>query len=313
MGKLTVSNTSHMPDLSPKKCQPTQFKGDPIKKKKKSSSASKSKHHESTTEDNIDGWIPIPMSGLTLGPIYFTLSSTSISAPLCIALQPTTGKVYPYVLPTPSASSSKDAIASSSALLTLDPDDLEAIVETPSLPGSEGPTDVHHVWVCTRIPDSENKVTFRSATYKFLASDEFGIVTADREARGFQEEWAIEDNSSGVRGVLIRSAYGKLLSVDVVAGGKLELRADGDEEVPGETEVWTVWMQGEYLTKAKKALLERSGVKANTTIKEDDGLTFVGDLASAEIDSMSVILLFSPLTCMLANLAPFCPFQFLPP
>lgn len=210
---------------------------------------------------------------MALGPIYITLPNTSLSPAICLALQPTTGKVFPCAIPASSAS----ALASSSAL-DLDAEDLEAVVEAE--PGSEGPTDVHHVWVCTRIPDTNDKVTFRSGTGKFLAADEVGVVSADREARGMQEEWTLENAGEG-NGAVLRSAYGKLLSVDIVAGGKMELRAD--EETEGETERWKLWMQGEFVSKARKALLERSGIKAQS---KAEGVTIQGDLASAEREYM---------------------------
>lgn len=209
------------------------------------------------------------------------MPSTSITPPLCIALQPTTGKVYPFNLPI----SDSTALASSSNL-ELEAEDLEAIVE--SEVGSSGPMDVHHVWVCTRVQDTLDRITLRSGTGKFLAADEVGVVTADREARGMQEEWTIEDSELGTGrsgGLIIKSAYGKYLCVDVVAGGKTELRADGDQE--DETCRWKVWMQGEYLNKAKKARVERSGVKESA---QHDGLQIVGSLAGAENEYMYGLL-----------------------
>lgn len=148
--------------------------------------------------------------------------------------------------------------------------------------GSQGPTDVNHVWVCTRIPDTMNRVTFRSGAGKFLAVDELGIVSAEREARGVQEEFTLEEAEGGAGGLtVVKSSYGKYLSVDVLAGGKMELRAD--EETEGETERWRLWMQGEFLPKARKSLMERSGVKAAVA---NDGLTVVGDVGAAEKDLM---------------------------
>jgi protein FRG1 len=256
------------------------FKGEAIVKKKRKT---KSSHHadalvshEGDADDSsasISGWIRTPSSSLALGPIYLTLPSTSLTAPLCLAIQPTTGKVYPFLLP-------DSLVPSSSAALSLEQEDLEAVVETET--GSEGPTDVHHVWVCTRVQDTNDRVTFRSATGRFLAADEVGVVSADREARGFQEEWTVGDAEGG-SGLSVRSAYGKYLAVDVIAGGKVEVRADGEEE--GETERWKVWMQGEYLGKSKAALMERSGIKA---MAQGDGLVIRGSLASAEIDNMYV-------------------------
>lgn len=231
---------------------------------------------------------------MALGPIYFTLPITSItSTPLCIALQPTTGKIYPYALPLPDKSNSNAKASSSAAIaaLELDAEDLEALVEDDDAEdgsggiGTAGPSDVHHVWVCSRVMDSENKITLRSGTGKFLAADEVGVVTADREARGMQEEWTIENSERGsTKGLIIRSAYNKILSVDVVAGGKMELRADGEEE--DETSRWKVWMQGEYVNKARKAIAEKQGAKTATV---HEGLVIVGDLGSAENEYMYVV------------------------
>jgi protein FRG1 len=148
----------------------------------------------------------------------------------------------------------------------------------------EGPSDVHHVFVCTRIPDTNDKVTFRSGTQKFLAADEYGAVTADREARGLQEEWTLEETQVPGR-LAVKSSYGKFLSVDVVAGGKVELRADADEE--GEGERWKVLMQGEFVSKAKQQFNARNGIK---TRDSGDGLTIVTDLAGAEVDAMYVFI-----------------------
>ncbi|ORY58685.1 hypothetical protein BCR35DRAFT_295832 [Leucosporidium creatinivorum] len=246
------------------------FKGEAPKKKKKKVKSVSTPQEE---EEELSGWMSIPSASLALGPTYLTLPSTSLTAqPICLALQPTTGKIYPFPIP-PSSS----AALAASAAAGLEQEELEAIVEAEA--GSEGPSDVNHVWVCTRIPDTMNTVTFRSGSGKFLAVDELGVVSAEREARGVQEEFTLEEAKEGRGLVVIKSSYGKYLSVDVLAGGKMELRADENEE--GETERWRVWMQGEYLAKAKKQLMERSGVKAAVA---NDGLTIVGDVGAAEKD-----------------------------
>ncbi|BGP13887.1 hypothetical protein JCM10213_002526 [Rhodosporidiobolus nylandii] len=259
------------------------FKGDaPAKKKKSKSSSSKraaSSAGAAEQDEHLEGWLVAPSAALLLGPSYLTLPSTSLSPPLCVALNQTTGKVVPFALPPPSATASSSAAAQ---LANLDPDELEALVDPSAAgtdPADEGPQDVHHVWVCTRIPDTQDRVTFRSGTGKFLSADELGAVSADREARGAQEEWVLEDSPSHPGRMAVRSSYGKYLSVDVLAGGKLELRADGTEE--GETERWSVRMQGEFVSKARRAMDERNGVK-----RRADGLTVVTDLAGAEVDAI---------------------------
>ncbi|GAA5905368.1 hypothetical protein JCM5296_003697 [Sporobolomyces johnsonii] len=268
-----------------------KFKGDkPVKKKK--SKLRLTAHSTSAEDEHLEGWLPAPSPSLLLGPSYLTLPATELTPALCIALQPTTGKVYPFILPTASSSSSHAIASTSSAsaahLATLDPDELDALVDDPSLTSGVDllsahtePTDVYHVWVCTRIPDTNDKVTLRSGSGKFLAADELGAVTAEREARGPQEEWTLEAASTGGKGAFVlKSLYGKYLSVDVVAGGKVELRAD--EEHEGETERWRIYMQGEFVAKAKKQFNERNGIKT----RPDNGLTFVGDLAGAEASNI---------------------------
>lgn len=261
-----------------------QFKGDkPAEKKRKhkSSSSSSKRAQQPASDEELDGWLSIPSASLALGPVYLTLPATALSPPLCLALQPTTLKVYPHLLPA-SASSSGPTASTSQAITPLDllqHEELEgAEVVASTSGGSEeaAPTDVHHVWVCTRIPDTDDKVTLRSATGRFLAADELGRITADREARGLQEEWTIAQAEGG-SGFVLRSAYGKVLAVDQMAGGKMELRAEGDEE--DEFGRWRVAMQGEYVAKARKQRDARLGIKANT---KADGLTIVKDLAGTE-------------------------------
>lgn len=129
-------------------------------------------------------------------------------------------------------------------------------------------------------------MTFRSARGRYLASDESGVVSADREARGIQEEWTLtsfENDVNGNQGVKVQSSYGKYLVVDLVAGGKLELRADEDKVEEGDG--WQIYMQGEFLSKAKKAQVERSGVKGEKVV---DGLVIRGSMAGAENEFMHV-------------------------
>ncbi|GAA5978519.1 hypothetical protein JCM10908_004386 [Rhodotorula pacifica] len=290
------------------------FKGEKTKKKSKSS---KSRPHgggeggSSTTRDDpdahLEGWIPAPSAALLLGPSYLTLPATELTPPVCVAVNPTTGKVYPFALPSAASSSSAVAGSSTSAganafastsqhLAHLDPEELEALVDAsdPALAAAllqendaenPEPSDVHHVWVCARIPDTNDKVTFRSGSGRFLASDELGRVSADREARGMQEEWTLEpvegEGQPKSGRMVIKSAYGKYLSVDVVAGGKVELRADETKEGP--TERWKIMMQGEFVVKAKKQYNERNGIKT----KPDAGYTVVTDLAGAEVAAIS--------------------------
>ncbi|GAA5991308.1 hypothetical protein JCM5350_005329, partial [Sporobolomyces pararoseus] len=114
-----------------------KFKGDkPTHKKKRSklSSSSSSSKSKAIEEEELSGWVLAPSPALLLGPSYITLPNpTSVGGGggVCIALQPTTGKVYPFQLPlTSTSTSSSNAIASTSstALAHLDPEELEALV-----------------------------------------------------------------------------------------------------------------------------------------------------------------------------------------
>ncbi|GAA6062346.1 hypothetical protein JCM10212_005688 [Sporobolomyces blumeae] len=303
-----------------------KFKGDKPAKKRRSkldssysSSRSRGESSRAASEPaDLSGWVDAPSAALVLGPSYITLAATPLNPAVCLALQPTTGKVYPFVLPAttrpieagPSSSLPSRDAQRAAALAHLDPDELEALVdEGPHYSASTGsrdddlatlePSDVHHVWVCTRVPDTNDKVTFRSGSGKFLASDEVGVVTADREARGPQEEWTIEQVEGGGgsnKTYWLKNMYGKCLSVDVVAGGKVELRCDGEatttagDDEAGATERWRVTMQGEFLAKARKQYDERNGIKTregdSRSGARGDGLTIVGDLAAQEKDNI---------------------------
>jgi protein FRG1 len=90
------------------------------------------------------------------------------------------------------------------------------------------PTDVSQVWVITRVAGSPT-VNLRTGTGegKFLSCDAHGLISADRDARGPQEEWTPVVLPDGM--VAFMNVYEKYLSVDEVAGGTMQLRGDSDE------------------------------------------------------------------------------------
>jgi protein FRG1 len=139
------------------------------------------------------------------------------------------------------------------------------------------PSDVNHVWVCTRLPESDTKVTLRSSNGRFLSVDSVGRVSADREARGEQEEWEIVEAPGG--NFAFKGVYGKYLGLDEVAGGKLELR--GDSETIDAQETWTVRMQGKFLKEQRE-----KNSQANRKKGAPEGLTIVGNVRSAEEENM---------------------------
>lgn len=164
------------------------------------------------------------------GPVFIT-SKSSLSQtgqPLALAANPINFKAYPFVLPA------------------------DMTAETGE------PTQIDAIWRCARVPESEDKITLKSAQDRFLACDQVGVVSAEREARGAQEEFIfipMHEHTGRGAFALQSAAFGKYLGVDEVAGGKLELRCDADtigedevsvqeaggpEERGGKTRKWTI-------------------------------------------------------------------------
>lgn len=143
------------------------------------------------------------------------------------------------------------------------------------------PTTVDTIWRCARIPESDDKVTFKSAQDRYLAVDQVGEVTAEREARGATEEFLLERLEDKGKGAFaVRSAaWGKYLSIDEIVGGKLALRCDA--ETVGDDEIWYIKMQAEFLGK-----MEEEKRKRQRQMQPDDGLVIIGDLRAAEADNM---------------------------
>ncbi|PFH54200.1 hypothetical protein AMATHDRAFT_53065 [Amanita thiersii Skay4041] len=125
------------------------------------------------------------------------------------------------------------------------------------------PTDVSQVWVVTRVAGSPT-INLRTGTGegKFLSCDTHGLVSADREARGPQEEWTPVLFPDGM--VAFMNIYEKYLGVDEVAGGSLQLR--GDSEEVGFRERFWVKVQYKY----KKEANEEEKKKKNVTTVEAD-------------------------------------------
>lgn len=261
-----------------------KFKGDKREKKHK-----KRKHQDldepgrlSSSNDQTDGWLNPPSQSHILGPLYPICINPPGSKPCALAIFPSPVTPIAKVAP---------AVLSTEALETLEPD------------------DVNHVMVCTRIVDSDEMVTLRVASGRYLATDEMGEVTAEREARGVQEEWAFEaikeetdlkpdakddsgpstnapeavlqlENEQIVDGVFaIRSvAYGKYISIEEVAGGKLAIRCDSTTSTDPSCQ-FLIRMQAAELIKSKKRLADeraKKGVLAhNASDAADSGLTLL--------------------------------------
>jgi len=127
------------------------------------------------------------------------------------------------------------------------------------------PSDVNQVWVTTRVAGSPT-VNLRTGTGegKFLSCDKHGLISADRDARGPQEEWTPVILPDGM--VAFMNIYEKYLSVDEVAGGSLQLR--GDSEEVGYSERFWVKVQNKYKKEAHEE--ERKGKEGDATPKIDE-------------------------------------------
>ncbi|GAA96737.1 uncharacterized protein L969DRAFT_97087 [Mixia osmundae IAM 14324] len=219
------------------------FKGEPKTKKRKVSAVTEPNEKSVITskdDEQKEGWMDMPSTYDAIGPLY--IINEASQPPTCLAVNVTINqRVHPHAL-------------TDSDLHTAEP------------------KDISHVWVCTRIPDSDDKVTLRTSNGRFLAVDEVGVISADREARGLQEEWTLE--AAGPEGsgqAAFKGAYGKYLSFDEVAGGKLEIRGDSDTLDAQETLL--IRMQAEY--RYKRGMLDDKKPRK-------DGLTVIKDVKGAE-------------------------------
>jgi len=196
------------------------FKGDKPKKRKR-----KRREDDAHAEDTVDPqtWVQPENEIEVLGPTFIVHPA---NPPVCIAFDSTRDRItFPPLQPSASSSSSD-----TSPLLSLTP------------------TEVPHVWVVTRVAGT-GTINIRTPTGKFLSCDVHGLVSADREARGPQEEWVpviLSDTEPPM--VAFKSMYEKYMGVDEVAGGNLALRADAD--AIGFQETFFVRVQFEYKKKA---------------------------------------------------------------
>jgi protein FRG1 len=206
------------------------FKGEKQKKKKR-------KHREEGAGDDNDGtdpqaWVQPDNAMQVYGPTYILHPSTP---PICITFDSTRSRIK-----------------------------LNAVsLEPGASPVSLSPSEVSQVWVVTRVAGSET-VNLRTAEGKFLSCDTHGLVSADREARGPQEEWTPVVLEGGM--VAFMNTYEKYLSVDEVAGGTLALR--GDCETVGFGERFWVKVQHEYKLKAGEEERKKEGVTGKRKIDE---------------------------------------------
>ncbi|KIY43578.1 hypothetical protein FISHEDRAFT_53536 [Fistulina hepatica ATCC 64428] len=203
-----------------------KFKGEKHTKKRKREHDDAGTHGGSKRkEDDIDPetWVLPENPNEIRGPTF--ILHPSDPAPICITFNSTSGRIGLNALVDKSEDGS----------------------EPPSKIFDRTPTDVSQVWVTTRVAGSPT-INLRTGTGegKFLSCDAHGIVTADRDARGPQEEWTPVILADGM--VALMNVYEKYLGIDEVAGGSLTLR--GDSEEVGFNERFWIRIQSKYKKEA---------------------------------------------------------------
>jgi protein FRG1 len=188
-------------------------------------------------------WVQPETPEQVLGPTFIMHDS---GTPTCVAFDSTRNRINIQTLSSASSSSGET-----------------------SKPLSIVPTEVHQVWVATRVAGSLT-INLRTPEGKFLSCDALGLVSADREARGPQEEFTPiilpESDEQGNHMVAFKNIYEKYISVDEVAGGQTTLR--GDSETVGFNERFWVRVQYEYKRKAGEEDRKKAGKNRPQDIDE---------------------------------------------
>ncbi|TFK30146.1 hypothetical protein FA15DRAFT_677436 [Coprinopsis marcescibilis] len=222
-----------------------KFKGEKTKKKRKrdhdddeGAGTSKSKRRADNDED-LDTWVLPESAEQIRGPTFIVHPSDP--SPVSINFNSTSNRIVVHSL-------DKDTSPEEEPPKLLD----------------RTPSDVAQVWVTTRVAGSAT-INLRTGTGegKFLSCDKHGLVSADRDARGPQEEWTPVVFPDGM--VAFMNIYEKYLSIDEVAGGTLALRGDSDDV--GFRERFWVKIQYKYKKEANEEQKKRTEV-TDTTVNE---------------------------------------------
>ncbi|EIW85088.1 hypothetical protein CONPUDRAFT_87579 [Coniophora puteana RWD-64-598 SS2] len=217
-----------------------KFKGEKSKKKRKrDSDAPSASFKGQDEEEDPDTWV-LPEGDLEIrGPTF--IMHPSDPTPVSVNFDSTRNRIILHSLDRDSTSSQ----------------------ELPLL--QRTPTEVAQVWVTTRVAGSST-INLRTGTGegKFLSCDKHGIVSADREARGPEEEWTPVFMPGGM--VAFMNVYEKYISIDEVAGGTMTLR--GDSEEVGFKERFWVKIQSKYKKEAHEERKKREGATKSPTIDE---------------------------------------------
>lgn len=242
---MHVVDFLHSPMAEQIRSSKLKFKGDKTKKKRKrddgEDSPRSSRRKKDSEEEPPEAWV-LPSNPIEIrGPTF--LMHPSDPSPICITYDSTRGKI---VLHTVVKKEEEEDDAPSGLM-------------------DRTPTDVSQVWVTTRVAGSPT-INLRTGVGegKFMSCDKHGLVAADREARGPQEEWTPVVMPDGM--VAFMNVYEKYLSVDEVAGGTLQLR--GDSENIGFKERFWVKIQNKYKKEATEEEKKKEGALTEPSIDE---------------------------------------------
>ncbi|KAH7889416.1 FRG1-like family-domain-containing protein [Phlebopus sp. FC_14] len=217
-----------------------KFKGEKTKKKRKrdDEGGSSTKHRRVEDDEDPETWVMPENPAEIRGPTF--IMHPSDTSPISVNFDSTRNRIILHSI------------------------DKEPSTDTSSLL-DRVPSEVGQVWVTTRVAGSPT-INLRTGTGegKFLSCDKHGIVSANREARGPEEEWTPVILPDGM--VSFMNVYENYLSVDEVAGGILQLR--GDSEEVGFRERFWVKVQSKYKKEAHEEKKKREAGSELTTFDE---------------------------------------------
>jgi len=232
-----------MADKAPKSLR-LKFKGEKTKKKRKhdedgdteGTSSSRRRHHDAEDDGGPEKWVHPEQATELRGPTF--IFHPSDPSPICISFDATRNRI---------ALNPLEKLEDGGALL------------------DRTPSEVSQVWVVTRVAGA-GTINLRTGTGegKFLSCDKHGLVAADREARGPQEEWTPIVLEGGM--VAFMNVYEKYLGIDEVAGGQLTLRGDSDNV--GFQERFYVKIQNKYKQEAHEEERKKGGALDEPSIDE---------------------------------------------
>lgn len=213
-----------------------RFKGDKTKKKRKhedDDAGPSTRRRKDDDDEAPETWVLPGQPHEIRGPTF--IFHPSDPSPICVTFDATRGRIVLHAL-------DKDVKTEEGA-------------EAPATMLDRTPTEVSQVWVTTRVAGATT-INLRTGTGegKFMSCDKHGIVSADREARGPQEEWTPIVLDDGM--IAFQNVYEKYLSIDEVSGGTLALRGDSDEV--GFKERFWVKIQSKYKREAHEEEKKRT-------------------------------------------------------